>query len=43
MNTKQLENEIKDLEKKCMDIFNPNMMDDLDNLILKRKQLKNLK
>ena len=33
-----LEKEIKTLKEKCMDLFNPNMMSDLEQLIFKRKQ-----
>ena len=33
-----LEKEIETLQKKCLDIFNPNMMSDLEQLIFKRKQ-----
>ena len=38
-----LEKEIKILKEKCMDIFNPNMMDDLEKLIFKRKQITYMK
>ena len=40
---KFLENEIKILEKKCLNLFNPNMMTDLEELYFKRKQLSYLK
>tara|TARA_R100000458_G_C8272529_1_gene247397 strand:- start:810 stop:968 length:159 start_codon:yes stop_codon:yes gene_type:complete len=40
---KFLEKEIKILKEKCMDIFNPNMMDDLEKLIFKRKQITYMK
>ena len=43
MNKKQLEKEIKELRLKILDIFNPNMMIDLQNLKTKEKQLKNTK
>ena len=43
MNKKQLENEIKELRKKILDIFNPNMITDLENLKTKEQQLKNIK
>ena len=43
MNKKQLEKEIKELRLKILDIFNPNMMTDLQNLKTKEKQLKNTK
>ena len=33
-----LKKEIEILQKKCLDIFNPNMMSDLEQLIFKRKQ-----
>tara|TARA_R100001443_G_scaffold108461_2_gene118904 strand:+ start:1721 stop:1876 length:156 start_codon:yes stop_codon:yes gene_type:complete len=33
-----LKKEIETLQKKCLDIFNPNMMSDLEQLIFKRKQ-----
>ena len=32
-----LEKEIETLQKKCLDIFNPNMMSDLEELMFKRK------
>ena len=34
-----LKKEIETLQKKCLDIFNPNMMGDLEQLIFKRKQV----
>ena len=34
-----LEKEIETLQKKCLDIFNPNMMSDLEELMFKRKQV----
>ena len=43
MNKKQLENEIKELRKKILDIFNPNMITDLENLKTKEQQLKIIK
>ena len=33
-----LEKEIETLQKKCLDIFNPNMMSDLEQVIFIRKQ-----
>ena len=40
---KYLEKEIEILEKKCMDIFNHNMMSDLEKLMFKRKQISYMK
>jgi len=37
-----LKKEIETLQKKCLDIFNPNMMSDLEQLIFKRKQVNHI-
>ena len=38
-----LEKEIKTLKEKCMDLFNPNEMIDLEKLFIKRKQINYMK
>ena len=38
-----LEKEIKTLKEKCMDLFNPNEMIDLEKLLIKRKQINYMK